>query len=78
MLKPNTGVEIPHATFETNQEGRERLFQWIEEFELCQQLCGLYEGKHGCFQYQLKTCKGACVGAESDEHYNRRVDSVVK
>ncbi|MCT4586777.1 MAG: exonuclease domain-containing protein [Carboxylicivirga sp.] len=73
MLKPNTGVEIPHATFETNQEGRERLFQWIEEFELCQQLCGLYEGKHGCFQYQLKTCKGACVGAESDEHYNRRV-----
>ncbi|MBR8537847.1 GIY-YIG nuclease family protein [Carboxylicivirga sediminis] len=77
-LKPNSGVDIPSATFDTIQEGRERLFQWIEEYELCQQLCGLYDGKHGCFQYQLKTCKGACVGEESDLNYNRRVQALLQ
>jgi DNA polymerase-3 subunit epsilon len=78
VLKPNNGVDVPLATFDTMQEGRERLFQWIDEFELCQQLCGLYEGKHGCFQYQLKTCKGACVGQESDVSYNNRVLHLLK
>ncbi|TRX70335.1 exonuclease domain-containing protein [Carboxylicivirga sp. M1479] len=78
MLKPNSGVEIPIATFDTIQEGRERLFTWIEEYELCQQLCGLYDGKHGCFQFQLKTCKGACVGEEEDQSYNKRVLELIK
>ncbi|MBK3516354.1 exonuclease domain-containing protein [Carboxylicivirga marina] len=78
MLKPNSGVEIPSATFESMQEARERLFQWIEEYELCQQLCGLYDGNHGCFQYQLKTCKGACVGEESNVGYNNRVSDLLK
>lgn len=78
MIKPNSGVEIPDATFESMQEARERLFKWIDEYELCQQLCGLYEGKHGCFQYQLKTCKGACVDEESDINYNKRVLQLLK
>jgi len=78
LLKQNTGVEIPDATFETMQEARERLFHWIDEYELCQQLCSLYDGKHGCFQYQLKTCKGACVGEELPIEYNKRVLALLK
>lgn len=78
LLKPNEGVEVPAATFETMQEARERLFAWIEEFELCQQLCGLYEGNHGCFQYQLKMCHGACVGEEPEEKYNDRVLKLIQ
>lgn len=77
ILKPNSGVEIPDCTFESFKEGREQLFKWIDEYELCQQLCGLYEGKNGCFQYQLKTCKGACLGEESGEEYNRRVTQLI-
>jgi len=77
ILKPNSGVEIPDCTFESFKEGREQLFKWIDEYELCQQLCGLYEGKNGCFQYQLKTCKGACVGEEADELYNKRVIQLI-
>ncbi len=77
-LKPNSGVDVPIAIFESMQEGRDRLFQWIEEFELCQQLCGLYEGKYGCFQYQLQTCKGACVGEEDNLLYNKRVLALIE
>jgi len=74
LLKPTKdSVEIPTATFETIQEGREQLFKWIDDYELCQLLCGLYNGKNGCFQYQLKTCKGACVGEENHLNYNKRV-----
>ncbi len=73
VLKVNNGVDSPNITFESIQEGRERLFKWIDQYELCQQLCGLYDGNNGCFQYQLKTCKGACVGEESDKDYNKRV-----
>jgi len=78
VLKPNNGVDSPILTFESMQEGRERLFSWIEEYELCQQLCGLYEGKNGCFQYQLKTCKGACNGDEKAEEYNKRVEKLMQ
>ncbi|WP_430810058.1 MULTISPECIES: exonuclease domain-containing protein [unclassified Carboxylicivirga] len=77
LLKPIGGVEVPAASFDTLKEGRERLFQWIEEYALCQQLCGLYEGKHGCFQYQLNSCKGACVGEEPAADYNQRVDKLL-
>lgn len=77
ILKPVTGVEIPNTTFESLKEGRDQLFKWIEEYELCQQLCGLYEGKSGCFQYQLKACKGACVGDESAVLYNARVQQLL-
>ncbi|MCU4176126.1 exonuclease domain-containing protein [Carboxylicivirga sp. N1Y90] len=77
ILKPNSGVEIPATTFESLKEGRDQLFKWIEEYELCQQLCGLYDGNNGCFQYQLKTCRGACVGEELDEAYNLRVNQLL-
>jgi len=78
LLKANDGVDVPDATFETMQEARERLFSWIDEFELCQQLCGLYEGKHGCFQYQIKMCRGACNGEESADTYNKRATQLLE
>jgi DNA polymerase-3 subunit epsilon len=77
MLKRNEGIEAPLASFQNMEEARMMLFHWIEEFDLCQQLCGLYESKHGCFQYQLKQCKGACNGEESAASYNLRVDKLM-
>ena len=73
VLKTNTGIDRPHVVFESLKEGRERLFKWVDEYELCQQLCGLYEGNNGCFRYGIKACKGACRGEESAENYNKRI-----
>ena len=78
VLKACDGLDLPYSTFDSIQEGREQLFKWIDEYELCQQLSGLYDGNNGCFQYQLKTCKGACVGEESSERYNARVNQLLK
>lgn len=45
----------------------------VKTFELCPKLCGLEKSKGACFAYQLKKCRGACVGRESAEAYNARV-----
>ena len=60
------------------KEASKALFDWVEEYHLCQQLCGLYNGSNGCFQYGLKLCNGACVGEELPEEYNARVEELLK
>jgi len=41
---------------------------------LCQKLNGLYETQNGCFQHKINECKGACLGKETPEEYNQRVE----
>lgn len=45
----------------------------IRTFELCPRLCGLEKTKGSCFSFQLRKCKGACIGKEPAELYNRRL-----
>lgn len=66
------------VAFDTVAEAKNTLFQWVEKYNLCQQLCGLYDGTAGCFQYQIQQCKGACRGEEPVETYNLRVHQCVQ
>lgn len=64
----------PHVTtFSTRQSGKHFLEKMVENFELCQKLCGLYKTKSSCFQYDVKNCQGACIEEETPESYNKRV-----
>ena len=63
----------PIYTYNSVQEGKEHLYQLCEQFNLCQKLTGLYETSGSCFHYQIHQCKGACIGQESPESYNKRV-----
>jgi DNA polymerase III subunit epsilon len=67
----------PLASFASYEEARQVLFKWVDSFGLCQKMCGLYDGTHGCFQYQLKQCAGACVGEEAAIDYNIRVNMLI-
>ncbi|MDZ7743183.1 MAG: hypothetical protein U5Q03_15960 [Bacteroidota bacterium] len=58
-------------------EGRNHLFKLVEEFNLCQKLCGLYDSPGACFCRQIKECNGACVGEENPEIYNERVNEAL-
>ncbi len=42
------------------------------QFELCHRLCNLDHSEHACFYYNIKQCRGACVGEETPEEYNER------
>jgi DNA polymerase-3 subunit epsilon len=65
------------AVFSTREEAKRFLETNTEKFELCQKLTDLYQNNSACFQFQIKQCKGACVGQESFEAYNSRVQQFI-
>ncbi len=68
---------IPLTTFSTAEESRDFIDRLIEDFNLCQTLCGLYTSGLACFHYEIKKCFGACVDEESAESYNVRVQKAI-
>ncbi|WP_066627347.1 exonuclease domain-containing protein [Labilibacter marinus] len=77
-IAPNDGRVTPLASFDSLKSAKDFLFQKVEDFNLCQKLSGLNDSTGACFQYQLKTCDGACVGQESSEQYNSRVETLIE
>ncbi|MDP2723408.1 MAG: exonuclease domain-containing protein [Bacteroidales bacterium] len=67
----------PLYTYSSVNEGRNHVEMLMEEYGLCQKLCGLYDTQGPCFHYQIHQCKGACVGEESKESYNLRVQQAL-
>jgi DNA polymerase III subunit epsilon len=67
----------PITSYGSKMEASNHLFKLVEEFELCQKLCGLYESQSACFHYQIKECKGACVGEEPPVEYNARLNQAL-
>jgi DNA polymerase III subunit epsilon len=65
------------TSFTTIQEGKNMLFKITEKYNLCQKLNGLYDTKNACFQYKIKECNGACLGQESPDEYNARVEEFI-
>ena len=53
------------------------LFHKVAKYNLCQKLCDLYKTNGACFDYQVHQCNGACIGKESPEEYNARVDAAI-
>lgn len=74
-IAKNTAEPLLHFT--TRKEGVDYLTAIVEKFHLCQKLCDLYATKSACFHYNIKQCNGACVGEESTEEYNTRVDKLI-
>ncbi len=68
----NSKDVLPINTYESLEYSRLTLINLIEEYALCQKLCGLYKSLGPCFHYELRQCNGACVGIETPEEYNHR------
>ncbi|WP_188464805.1 exonuclease domain-containing protein [Bizionia arctica] len=66
------------TTFSTRNSAKQFLFKAVEDFNLCQKLCGLYPSKTSCFNYSLKQCEGACIKEEAVEVYNERVNKLIE
>lgn len=65
------------GAFSSLTAAKRHLLALCKTHELCPKRCGLESGKGACFSYQLKQCKGACVGDESPESYNARVSEAL-
>ena len=64
---------VPILSFSTSMSARNSLFALAEQHQLCQKLCGLYQSNGACFQHSIKECRGACIGEESPQDYNKRL-----
>jgi DNA polymerase-3 subunit epsilon len=73
------GDRLPSTSYSSRKEGVSHLQRLLDEFNLCQKLCGLYTSSGGCFDHHMGICRGACVGDESPADYNDRViDAISK
>jgi DNA polymerase-3 subunit epsilon len=61
------------ALYDKRGTAKTSLLTIVKTFDLCPKLCGLEKAKAACFSYQLGRCKGACIGKESPDTYNRRL-----
>lgn len=68
----------PLLHFSTKKEGLEYVRDLTEKHTLCQKLCGLYNSKTSCFQYEVKACNGACIAKENPEDYNGRIEAYLQ
>lgn len=71
------GRKKPITTFTNRQSGKDFLKKAVEKYQLCQKLSGLYKTKTSCFDYEIKTCKGACIQKESPDTYNERTQKLI-
>jgi DNA polymerase-3 subunit epsilon len=69
--------DIPIASFDNQAEAQAFLYRMVEDYSLCQKLCGLYKSTNACFHHQIGKCHGACIGEEPTHDYNQRVQNAI-
>ncbi len=77
-LAKNDSKEIPLTSFSTLDAAKNHLERLTEKFKLCQKMNGLYNHSGSCFHYEIKQCKGACIGVESANDYNQRAEKALQ
>ena len=63
--------------YKNSKQAKLDLESWALDFGICLQQTSLAQGSGPCFQYGLKKCKGACVGAETPENYHEKLTTLV-
>jgi DNA polymerase-3 subunit epsilon len=69
-----TDLTKVYGVYESRTKAKLRIIELTRTFELCPKLMGIEKGGGSCFSYSLGRCRGACVGEESTELYNRRFE----
>ena len=64
--------------FSSKRSAISELERITEEHRLCQSKTGLYQSGGACFYYGIHQCNGACIGEESPDEYNERLEKVIQ
>lgn len=74
MVNGDTDLTKVYGLYETRTKAKKQIELLTRVFQLCPKLMGIEKTKGACFSYSLGKCKGACVGKESPDLYNRRFE----
>jgi DNA polymerase-3 subunit epsilon len=73
-LNETTELGDIYGVYPSKSGAKTRLEELVKTFDLCPKLMDLEKATSACFRYHLGYCKGACIGKENVERYNRRVE----
>jgi DNA polymerase III subunit epsilon len=76
-IKKIEGDEIPVTTFHFQKEGLDFMHYLADKYTLCKKLCHLDNNSGACFNFQVHSCNGACMGQQNQEIYNLRVKNAI-
>ncbi|GGW22408.1 exonuclease domain-containing protein [Arenibacter certesii] len=71
-------LKTPIFNFYSQAECRAYLEEFCKDYNLCPKYCKLQNGSGACFHFHLKSCNGVCIGAESVQSYNKRVEKALE
>jgi len=69
-----TDISRVYGVYQSRTKAKMRLVEITRTFQLCPKLMAIEKGSSACFSYALGKCRGACIGEESAERYNRRFE----
>ncbi|MEO5950493.1 MAG: exonuclease domain-containing protein [Candidatus Saccharimonadales bacterium] len=69
-----TDLSRVYGLYESRTKAKKRIEELTRTFQLCPKLMGIEKTNGACFSYSLGKCKGACIGSENKELYNRRFE----
>lgn len=70
----STDLNHIYGMYPNRMKAKNKVIELTHVFQLCPKLMGYEKTDGACFSYQLGKCKGACIGKESPETYNRRFE----
>lgn len=73
-INADTDLTKVYGLYETRTKAKKQLELLTKTFLLCPKLMGIEKATGACLSYSLGKCKGACIGKESRELYNRRFE----
>ena len=73
-VNTDTDLQKVYGLYETRTKAKKQLEELTRLFQLCPKLMGIEKTRNACFSYSLGRCKGACIGKESAQLYNRRFE----
>lgn len=73
-VEEGTDISTIYGLYESRMKAKKRIEELVRTFALCPKLMGIEKATGACFSYSLGRCKGACIGKEPVEIYNRRFE----
>ncbi len=70
----NTDLSNIYGIYRNRTLAKKKIEEVTRLFGLCPKLMGIEKATNACFSYSLGKCKGACIGEETPELYNRRLE----
>lgn len=77
IVKLKAGNDVL-AEFPTEDDARAALTGRMRKYELCATLLGLESGGGACSRQAKGDCRGACIGLESAEEHNQRLETALQ